>query len=153
VTGRLFVRQVEVEERKGRKAESEIMDARELSTDEAVLDLYTAQSGESWRVSSSSFNFSCLGVRKSLVTGENFSILLEVLREHAPDALFDDSYNRVRRALHFVWPFEQRTESRGWRRGGPGKVNTEAVTRSDNEMQFTRYSRLRHYLRLNHPEL
>lgn len=153
VTGRLFVRQVEVEERKGRKAESEIMDARELSADEAVLDLYTAQSRHNWRISSSSFNYSCLGSQKSLVTGQNFSTLVKVLRERARDALSDDSYNRVRRALAVVWPFEQRTEARGWKRGGPGKVSTEAVTRSDNELQFTRYSRLRHYLKLNHPEL
>ena len=153
VTGRLFVRQVEVEERKWRRAEGEIMDARELSADEAALDLYTAQAKESWRISSSSFNFSCLGARKSLLTGQNFSTLLEVLRERAPDALYDDSYSRVRRALNVVWPFEQRTESRGWKRGGPGKISTEAVTRSDNEWQFTRYSRLRNYLRLNHPEL
>jgi hypothetical protein len=153
VTGRLFVRQVEIEERKGRKAESEIMDAREVSADESVLDLYIAQSRESWRISSSSFNYSCLGSRKSLMAGQNFSTLLEVLRERAHCALYDDSYNRVRRALNMVWPFEQRTESRGWRRGGPGKIRTEAVIKSDNELQFTRYSRLRNYLKLNHPEL
>jgi hypothetical protein len=153
VTGRLFVRQVEVEERKGRKAESEIMDAREVSADESVLDLYLAQARESWRISSSSFNYSCLGSQKSLVAGQNFSTLLEVLRARAHYALYDDSYNRVRRALNVIWPFEQRTESRGWRRGGPGKIRTESVIKSDNELQFTRYSRLRHYLKLNHPEL
>lgn len=153
VTGRIFVRQVEVEERKRRKAESELMDARELSADEAVLDLYIAQPRQSLRITSSGFNFSCLGARKSLVTGENFSTLVEVLRERARAVPFDDSYNRVRRALNVVWPLEQRTESRGWRRGVPGKVSTEAVTRSDNELQFTRYSRLRHHLKLKHPEL
>ena len=41
VNGRLYERRVEVEERRGRgSAENEIVEARELSADEAVLDIY-----------------------------------------------------------------------------------------------------------------
>lgn len=152
VTGRLVVRQVEVEERRGRKAESELVDARELSADDAVLDIYTAQNNNSLRIKAGNFDFSCLGSLKGLVAAQNFSTLLSVLRERASEASFDDSYQRVRHALAAVWPLEQQTEARGWRRAGPGRVSTEAVTRSDNEMQFTRYSRLRHYLSQHHPE-
>lgn len=153
VAGRLFRRQIEVEERKGRKAESELLDAREMMTDEAVLDIQTTQKEMTVRIASSSFDFSCLGARKSLLTVENFSRLIEVIRERASRATYDDSYNRVRRALAFAWPLEQRTEARGWNRSHPGRVSTEATLTSDNEMQFTRYSRLCRYLKLNRTEL
>lgn len=146
VAGRLFVREIEVEERKGRRAENEIMDARELSTDEAVLDIYAAQGTTAWRITAANFDFSCLGAQKKLVAAQNFSTLIKVLSERAASAVYDDSYNRVRSLLSAAWPLEQETESRGWRRAGPGRVSTEAVTRSDNEFQFTRYSRLRRYL-------
>jgi hypothetical protein len=146
VAGRLFMREIEVEERKGRKAENEIVDARELSMDEAVLDIYTSQDPNNWRIRSGNFDFSCLGESKNLLATQNFSILIETLRVRAPDALYDDSYNRVRHQLAVAWPLEQQTESRGWNRKRPGQISTESVTRSDNELQFTRYARLRRYL-------
>ena len=150
VAGRLFMREIEVEERKGRKAEQEILDAREMSADEAVLDIYTAQGNDAWRIRAGSFDFSCLGAQKKFVAAQNFSTLIEILRVRATAALFDDSYNRARHALAAAWPLEQQTESRGWNRKRPGLVSTESVTKSDNELQFTRYSRLRRYLQ-KHP--
>jgi hypothetical protein len=147
--GRLFVSEVAVEERRGRGALKEIVDAREVSTDEAVLDIYTTQDDGCWRVSAGSFDFSCLGASKGLVAAQNLATLVAILRERAAGATYDDSYVRVRGALGHVWPIKQQTEARGWRRNAPGRVSTEEVARSDNEEQFTRYSRLRHYLRLS----
>jgi hypothetical protein len=153
VAGRLFMREIEVEERKARRAEQEIVDARELSADEAVLDIYTTQGNDAWRIRAGNFDFSCLGAQKNLVASQNFSTLAEVLRVRATEALYDDSYNRARHALAAAWPLEQQTESRGWNRKRPGQVSTESVTRSDNELQFTRYSRLRRYLQQHRLEL
>lgn len=152
VVGRLLVREIEVEERKGRRSENEIVDAREMTNDAMVLDIYAAENDDGWRINAGSFDFSCLGSRKGLVAAQNFTTLTQVLRERAGRAVYDDSYMRVRHALAAVWPLEQQTESRGWRRNRPGQVSTGAVTRSDNESQFTRYSRLRRHLQLN-PEL
>lgn len=152
VAGRLVVRQVEVEERKGRKAEIELVDTRELSADEAVLDIYSAQNNKSLRIKAGNFDFSCLGSQKGLIAAQNFSTLVAVLKERASEASYDDSYYSVRHALAAAWPLEQQTEAGGWRRQRPGRISTEAVTRSDNEMQFTRYSRLRHYLSQHHPD-
>jgi hypothetical protein len=148
VTGRHLVRRVEIEERRGRRAENEIAHARELSSDESLLDVYTGSSKGGWRIASDNFDFSCLGDRKGLLVAENFLSLEETLRRRASQADTDDSYNRVRHALTPVWPLEQHTESRGLRRERPGKYNVESATTSDNETQFTRYSRLRHYLKL-----
>jgi hypothetical protein len=147
IMGRTIMRQVEVEERRGRRAENEITETRELSADEAVLDIYSSASEGSWRIVAGSFDFSCLNEKKSLLVAQNFARLLEELRVRASRAAYDDSYARVRHALAAVWPLEQQTESRGWRRGGPGRYSTEVVTITDNEIQFTRYSRLRHYLK------
>lgn len=147
VLGRLFTRQLEVEERKRRKAEGEIVEARELSSDELMLDVYFDKHERAIRISAGNFDFSCLGTRKGLVAGQNFATLVSILRERASDALFDESYTRLRQALTPVWPVEEHTEGRGWRRKGPGRVNTEAVTTSSNDLQFTRYSRLLNHLR------
>jgi hypothetical protein len=151
VAGRHFVRRLEVEERRGRGGENELADARELSSDENLLDLYTEKAGGSWRIASDSFDFSCLNERKGLLAAENFSVLTEMLRARSPVAAYDESYNRVRHALGAVWPLDQHTESRGLRRHRPGRYNTESVTTSDNVTQFTRYSRLRAHLKIKHP--
>lgn len=149
LTGRLVIREIEVEERKGRKAENEIVEAREMSADEAVLDIYPLSGNSGWRIRSGNFDFSCLGSAKSLLAAQNFTTLVDTLRERATEARFDDSYNRVRHQLAAAWPLDQQTLSRGWHRKRPGQVSTESVTRSDNEWQFTRYSRLRRYLQQN----
>jgi hypothetical protein len=146
-TGRLVVRRVEVEERR-KGSGSEVVEAREMMGDVLLLDLYTGASDGGWRVASDSFDFSCLGKKKALIASQNFALLIEALRERAPRMIVDESYNRLRQALAPVWPPEERKESRGLRRERPGRFNVEAVMTSDNETQFTRYSRLRHFLRL-----
>lgn len=147
LTGRVVVRQVEVEERRGRREENEIVDTRELSADDALLDIYASTQNGNWRIVAGNFDFSCLGEKKKLLSAQNFAGLLTELRARAGRAEYDDSYVRVRQALGTIWPLEQQTESRGWRRGGPGRYSTEVVTTSDNERQFTRYSRLRFNLK------
>ncbi len=144
VRGRIFTKRVEVEERPTRGARrNEMVEARELVADEEVLDLYSSGREEGWRIEQGSFDFSCLGARKSLLATENFHVLTEVMRERAPVASYDDSYWSRRHLLVPVWPLTERTESR-LRRARPGRLNTEAVTSMSNQEQFTRYSRLRY---------
>jgi hypothetical protein len=150
MAARLLTKQFEIKERKTRRAENEILDTIETTMDEAVVDVYT--SGHSLRISANSFDFSCLGERKSLLAKENFQALVEVLRERAPQAEYDDSYDHVRRMLEPVWPFERQTQSAGWRRQWPGKFSTGEIIKSSTESQFTRYSRLVQYLRSHSPD-
>lgn len=146
VTGRIFKKRIEVEERAKRGAAGEVVDSRELLEDEAVVDLHFANVTANWRVKAEGFDYSCLGARKSLLSAENFAPLVEALRERAPHGAFDDSYNNVRQWLQFAWAPTEHTESGGVRRAGAGRYNTEAVTTVTNETQFTRYGRLlRHY--------
>jgi len=148
IVGRLFVKQIELRERKSRKAENEILDASEVMSDEAAVDIYVGKREESWRISASNFDFSCLGKSKALLAGENFPKLINMIRYHAPGAELNDSYAAVRHCLEMVWPSEKRSASSGRRLGG-SKHTTSAIITTTSELQFTRYSRLCHYLKRN----
>ena len=145
VAGRLFLNRVEVEEN-NRGGRQQPVDKRELSSDESVVDIYTIDK-VNWRIIASSFDFSCLGAAKTLTTFENFSALVNLLREHAIKARYDDSYMQARQALAAVWHSEQQVRKDEGRRGGARKFDVATVTTTNNEPQFSRYSRLRHYLK------
>ena len=136
-------------ERITRKPEKEILDTSEFFSDEAVVDFYTSAHAFTWRVSANGFDFSCLGDDKALVANENIGRLQRLIVAKAVNAEVDDSYRRVRNALEFAWAMQPETQSSGWRRERPGKLSVGMATTKSNENQFTRYSRLRHYLSLN----
>lgn len=146
VTGRLFETTVEITERMTRKPENEILNTSEFFKDEFVIDFYTATHSSTWRVGGSGFDFSCLGREKALVVNENMSRLLRLFIEKAKNAKVDDSYARVRNLLELAWTTQAETQSSGWRRERPGKLSVGVSTTKSNEIQFTRYSRLRYYL-------
>ena len=145
VTGRLLSNRVEVEER-NRRGRKQTVDSRQFSSDEAVLDIYANSQQANWRIVAGSFDFSCLGPAKSVTTFQNFSALIDFLRERATKARFDDSYIRARPVLEALWPQEQQMRKGELRRRGSSKFDSATVTTTDNEVQFTRYSRLKHCL-------
>jgi hypothetical protein len=153
VVGRRIVRRLEVAERPDKKRGKEVVDSRELSTDAERLDLYTKKTQSAWRIAADNFDFSCLSEMKSLMSSRNFQTLTNVLRERARFAQYDDSYRGVRQSLSLVWPLEQRSESTGLQKARMGRLNTGTATTSDNDMQFTRYSRMLHYLKSRQSEL
>ena len=146
VVGRLFFKRVEVKERKSRRAEADIVNASEFFKDVAILDIHAVNA--SWRIEANNFDFSLLGELKTLVAGENLNTLISLIRERAPHLEVDQSYGALRQSLEPVWPSEQRSESIGWKRDRPGRYSTSEATESSNEDQFSRYSRLRHFLKL-----
>lgn len=149
VTGRLFVRRVEIQERKTRRAENEIVQSSEFSSDEAVIDFYTATQSQTWRINANGFDFSCLGSNKTLIANENILRLQQLIAANATHAQVDDSYKKLRHTLDLVWGRQQETQSSGWRRERPGKLSVGLATINSNETQFTRYSRLRRYFYFN----
>ena len=146
VVGRLLVKRVELKERKTGRTENSILHSSEFFTDETVVDVYIRTQTIPYRIAANSFDFSCLGSMKGLLVGENIRLLLQLFRERAPDAEYDDSFNSARKNLELVWPSEQQNESVGWRRDRPGKYSIGSVMELSNEAQFIRYSRLRHHL-------
>ena len=149
VTGRLIIKRIEVREQKAARDENRILDANEFFTDEAVLEFYVKGQAAPYRITANGFDFSCLGEAKGLVAGENLIALLNLFRSHAPQIQMDDSYKLARKALDVVWPPQQENETVGWRRDRPGKYTIGSATELSNEMQFHRYSRLRHHLLAN----
>jgi len=149
VTGRLFTKRVEIQERKARRSENEIVQSSEFSNDEAVIDFYTSMHSQTWRINANGFDFSCLGNQKTLIANENISRLRQFIASNAPQAKVDDCYKRLRQTLDLVWASQQETQSSGWRRERPGKLSVGLSTVNSNEIQFTRYSRLQRYFHLN----
>ena len=145
VVGRLMVKRVELLEQKGRRSENRILDKNEFFTDEAAVELYTRVHSTPYRITANTFDFSCLGERKGFIAGDNLMALIELFQGQAPQVECDDSFKLVRKALDAVWPSQQENESSGWRRDRPGKLSIGSATEVTNEMQFLRYSRLRHY--------
>jgi len=146
---RLFESRFEITERLTRKPEKEILDTSEFFRDEAVIDFYTTTHPFTWRVSANGFDFSCLENEKALVSNENIARLQRLIVSRAMNAQVDDSYPRVRNLLDLVWTTQPESQSSGWRRERPGKLSVGMTTTRSNETQFTRYSRLRYYFRLN----
>jgi hypothetical protein len=147
VVGRFTIQRVESREENARSKESRVLEASEFFTDETTFDFY-ASDRRPFRIMSKSFDFSCLGPNKGLVAQENMSKLLDVFREKADDATWDDSYNLIRRTLESIWPLERSEQSAGWRRDRPGKLTKGNITELSNEAQFHKYSSLCHLLRL-----
>ena len=152
IFGRLLVNRVEVEEKR-RRGRAQPLDTRELFSDESVLDLYTKSTDSGWRISASSFDFSCLGSEKAMTAFENFSALLNLVRVRAPNVEVNAAYQGLRPVLANLWPLEPQTRKGGWRRSGAGKYDMAIVTTTDNEGQFNRYSRLCHRLKLRELEM
>jgi hypothetical protein len=148
VAGRLQTKKVEVTERMSRNSEKELLDTSQFFSDESVFDLHSSAS-RSWRIGANSFDFSCLNEMKSLIAGENLQTLRRVIQEKSPNMLVDEQYKDLKLTLEPVWPNQQETQSRGWRRERPGKYSMGAATLISNESQFTLYSKLRRYLILN----
>jgi len=151
VTGHLLVNRKENEERR-RRGRSQPVASRELFSDEPVIDLYTRSDEIGCRISSSSFDFSCLGTEKAMTAFENFTTLVDLLRTRAPNIEVDDSYRSLRTVLTNIWPLEPQTRKGEWRRSGAGKMDVATVTTIDNEVQFNRYSRLRQGVKLRELE-
>jgi len=150
VAGRVVTRRVELEERPSKlTGRGRLTDAREVASDEAVLDIYTSGAAcEGFRVMADGFDYSCLGEGKGLLARDNFKTLIVKLCERAARAALDEGYARLRAQLASAWPPAERNQSGGLRRDGPGRLNKESVTVVSNEAQFTRYARMRSLLAL-----
>ena len=151
VSGRITRKRVELTEERKRR-ENRVLEADQFFADESVLHLFTSHANAPFLIASGSFDFSCLAETKRLVAAENLSLLVDAVREKASAITHDQAYNSLRKTLEPVWKSEQQNESKGLRRGRPGKLNLSSATETSNESQFSRYARLRYYL-LTHDQI
>lgn len=148
VEGRIFETKREGLEKRKRGERAEVGDQSEFSTDERVLDFYDAKNRLGYRIAAKSFDFSCLGGKKSLLANENFEILLDEVKRRAPEADFDRNYKNVRPLLNNVWALNERKDSTGLQHAGVGKINLGNTVTIDNQNQFNRYSRLQAFWKI-----
>jgi hypothetical protein len=136
----------QVEKRKlGGKSQS----LGEVSTiyDEPILDVYSRNDTEGFRIQTSGFDFSCLGDEKGLLAGENLKKLTAKLAMVSTNAKLVSDYRSLRPVLGNVWEIEMRRDPKGLQHTGFGKREFGSVTSTSNLGQFTKFSRLqRHQL-------
>lgn len=146
VTGAIFERRVEATEKRSRKGENKLLNATETASDEMLIDIYSRDDSDGWRIEQNGFDFSCLGADKKLLAAENIKPLIEKLHQFAPNARFVDDYLKIRAVLGNVWEVEERKDSSGLVRERFGKFNLGNITTVNNLKQFTKYSRLQWHL-------
>ena len=145
VSGAVFERKTEsIEKRK--KGESKILDLTETASDEVLMDIYSRENSNGYRILAKGFDFSCLETDKGILAVENMRKLVAKLREFAPNAKFVGDYLAVREVLGNVWEIEQRKNSQGLKRHSFGKFDFANVATSNNTQQFTKYSRLQWHI-------
>jgi hypothetical protein len=141
VSGAIYERKTEsVEKRK--KGENKILDASETASDESLIDIYSRENANGYRILAKGFDFSSLEAEKGMIATENMKKLAAKLREFVPNAQFDNDYRAIRELLGAVWEVENRKDSQGLKRHGFGKFDFSNVATSSNWRQFTKYSRL-----------
>ena len=140
VIGRLFEERAEQTMKRSRKGVKET-DARNVSKDSGVVDIYIAGAPDGFRILESGFDFSCLGAGKSIIATENMAKLVDLLKYTAPHVVVSADYLSKRKLLEEVWPSQTRNDSKGVQRSRFGLYLAKAEVTSNAE-QFTRYSRL-----------
>ncbi|CAN5254562.1 hypothetical protein BH20ACI2_BH20ACI2_02880 [soil metagenome] len=142
VEGAISVSKVDqIEKRKlGGKAQSQ----GEVSTiyDEPILDIYSRNDTEGFRIQTSGFDFSCLGDEKGLLAGENLKKLTAKFARVSANAKLVSDYRSLRSELGYVWEVEMRRDTKGIQQTGIGKREFGSVTSTSNLGQFTKFSRL-----------
>jgi hypothetical protein len=141
VSGAIYERKTQsVEKRK--KGENKILDVIETTSDESLIDIYSREYTNGYRILAKGFDFSSLEAEKGMIATENMKKLAAKLWEFAPNAKFDNDYRTIREILGAVWEIENRKDSQGLKRHGFGKFDFSNVATTSNLRQFTKYSRL-----------
>lgn len=127
---------------KRKKKETKTLDETEQTSDLAVMDFYSSDAGNGFRIPVHGFDFSCLANEKSMLASENLPRLIELLRLGSPDVKFVDDYAAKRHDLDVIWPLETRNDSKGIHNTGFGRYGFSKGSSTNNTLQFTKYSRL-----------
>lgn len=141
-TGRIYEsRREEVTRRK--RGAVKVLDEFETSGDVGVVDIYSKTDAVGFRIQTNGFDFSVLGDDKEMLAGKNLAKLGELLKSMCVNAIIANEYDDVRHHLDLVWEPDLKKDSHGLQMRGYGKREFGATYTSSNQMQFTKYSRMR----------
>ena len=145
VIGQLFALKTHSFEKR-KKGKSKVIAQSDASSDEGVIDIYTRETENGFRIYESGFDFSCLAGEKSLLAADNFPKLIRRMSEMARSAKIVDTYLSVRDALDAVWELSSHKDFEGLRRSGFGKADFGNTLTVNNHAQFARFSRMQRQL-------
>jgi len=111
-----------------------------------LIDVYTRQNKNGFRIFGKGFDFSCLASEKGILAAENMKKLVQKFPEISPQVKIVDDYLGLRESLGNIWEVEIKNDSIGLRRESFGRFNMGNVTTASNLAQFTKYSRLQRHL-------
>lgn len=132
---------------KGRnKGERKSLSESASSSEDLVVDVYSRDGEQGFRITTRGFDFSCLGAEKTMLAGENIGRLIGKIKSLAADAKFVDEYDRIASALSAVWDVDSRKDFEGLKRTGIWQAGFSSVVRTSNAEQFSKYSRLQRIL-------
>lgn len=140
VEGRLFNSRFDSSLKRTGKGTRERLDETVESDDVTVIDIYSNEQPAGYRIRSVGFDFSCLGVERSLIAAENVDRLLSAFANRYALSV-DRRYNEFRSAFDAAWPLETTRGAGGLTRANLGAVRFDRSETVTNEMQFLRYSR------------
>lgn len=146
VTGAIFQKKIEAIEKRGKKGENKILQSSETASDEVLIDIYTKQNKNGFRIFGKGFDFSCLASEKGILAAENMKKLVQKFPEISPQVKIVDDYRLLKESLGNVWEVEIKNDSLGLTRESFGKFNMGNVMTVNNLAQFTKYSRLQWHL-------
>ncbi|MFV0387569.1 MAG: hypothetical protein ACK5NT_02345 [Pyrinomonadaceae bacterium] len=146
VFGTLYERRVESLEKRVKKKENKVVGTVETASDEMVIDFYIRNDFNGFRISSTGFDFSVLGLEKVAVSNANLQKLFVKLGAFCNTANINNAYNEARAVLGSVWQPEERLERINTFRKSFRGAQTEKVITVNNHRQFLRFSRLQRIL-------
>ncbi len=126
-----------------------LLETTEMGADEAVVDVYPVDDARGFRIRRDGFDFSCLGSGRALTANENMGLLVEVFNQRFPECEVAEDFRSLRAMLSAVWPPSEMSSSEGVERKSFGGFAKRKMVVTDNEEQFTRYSRMIRYLKFN----
>jgi hypothetical protein len=145
VIGRLRNTRVDFTEgMSGRRGQSgTVLDTAEFLSEETLVDVYTSNLGQSFRIKADAFDYSGIVRPLSFRAEVNFGSLIDEIGTVAVAAIIDHDFAEVSGLFSRAWPERSRTESGGVKRAGLAyrPVSKSSVIK-DNRDQFDRYSRL-----------
>ena len=146
VTGTVTESKFESIEKGRKKTQRKSISESSTTSDDLVVDVYTGDDEQGWRIMTKGFDFSCLGDEKVMLAGENIRRLVERIRASAPHTKFVEEYDHVGNAMSAVWEIESRKDFEGIKRTGFLRSGFSSVVRTTNVDQFSKYSRLQRIL-------
>jgi len=148
VNGMITNSRTDVLEKRGRQGRPlKLIDESAMTSDEAMLDIYSDEFERGFRINLVGFDFSCLGSQRSLLAVENMKKLAAELIRRCPDASSVKDYALLRLALEFAWPLETRFDSGGLVRTGVGQKNFAKAASTTNTRQMNKFSRLQYLMK------